>query len=237
MTGLVPITEPQGLENVLNTGPVPPALRLKLRGEKFAKMDSGPMGSADPFFKIQDKLGRTVYRSEVCKKTLNPDWKEFDLLLDPQNFVKTVDDIFTLEFFDHDPDGTHDKIGDLKLCLRDISFSWFEEAIRLGGSPRGRVIVEFSRAILDSVAVPSFPAALRVSASAQKLKRMDGPLSKSDPFFIIRHSPPGFLQPITLYRSEVVRQSLEPVWQPFDLDVNMIGGIDQPFEIQVYGAL
>lgn len=136
---------------------------------------------------------------------------------------------------DHDSDGTHDLIGSLSLCLRDISFSWFEEAIRdSAGSPKGRVIFEFARPIMDQVAVPTFPQALRISTSAQKLKRMDGLLSKSDPFFLIRHTPPGFTSPITLYRSEVIRQSLQPTWQPFDLDVAMIGGIDKPFAISVF---
>jgi hypothetical protein len=235
VTGLVPTTEPQGLENMLNTGPVPPALRLKLRGERFAKMDAGITGSCDAFFKITDDMSRTVYRSAVCRKTLSPDWQEFDLLLDPQHWIKTVDDFIRVEFFDWDMDGTHDLIGTLKFCLRDISFLWFEEAVRdSSGNPKGRIIVEFSRPITEQLALPTFPTALRIATSAQKLKRMDGPLSKSDPFFVIRHQPPTMAYPITLYRSEVIKQNLAPVWKPFDLDVNMIGGIDVPFTISVY---
>jgi len=42
---------------------------------------------------------------------------------------------------------------------------------------------------------------------------------------------------VTLYRSEVVKKSLEPIWQPFTLNGIDLGGLDAPFDIIVYGRL
>jgi hypothetical protein len=40
--------------------------------------------------------------------------------------------------------------------------------------------------------------------------------------------------PITLYRSEYIKQDLNPKWQPFYLSTDMIGDHDTPFVVNVY---
>jgi hypothetical protein len=77
---------------------------------------------------------------------------------------------------------------------------------------------------------------MRLSIS-DKLAREDGPFKKADPFLEIRHKPPGFTQPITIHRSNVVKNSLSATWEPFELGVSVIGGLDEPFEITVKGNL
>jgi hypothetical protein len=84
-----------------------------------------------------------------------------------------------------------------------------------------------------------------VKCSAKKLAKKDsGPLGKSgfkllyfrrehiinasfvvDPYFEIICQPPGYSQPIKLYRSEVIKQNLNPDWAPFELNTASIGSI------------
>src|SRR5690348_7097362 len=78
---------------------------------------------------------------------------------------------------------------------------------------------------LDFATKKFVPVAYSVSCSAMKLDKKDGPLGKSgmgipwnivmviDPFFEVIATPPGFNKPITLYRSEVVKEDLNPVWK------------------------
>jgi hypothetical protein len=82
-----------------------------------------------------------------------------------------------------------------------------------------------------------------VHCSADKLVRMDGPLSKSDPYlevYVIPQTSGPYWEagkPIILYRSEVVKKSLKPRWLPFLLDLQIIGSVDQPIEFRVLGTI
>jgi Ca2+-dependent lipid-binding protein len=55
-----------------------------------------------------------------------------------------------------------------------------------------------------------------------------------DPFFEIKYIPRGYDKAITLYRSEFIKKELNPVWKPFELSVEMLGGIDVPFDVSVF---
>ena len=46
--------------------------------------------------------------------------------------------------------------------------------------------------------------------------------------------PPGFPRKITMYRSEVIKKNLNPVWKPFELSAEMLGGFDTSFDVLVY---
>jgi hypothetical protein len=39
--------------------------------------------------------------------------------------------------------------------------------------------------------------------------------------------------PLTIYRSEVIKQNLSPEWVPFEIDPQILGGYDSPFTIIV----
>lgn len=91
------------------------------------------------------------------------------------------------------------------------------------------------------------PPAIRVGVSALKLESKDpGPTGKSDPFFEVRYRPdpnnprdpnntPQNLQKdILLYRSEVCMKTLSPKWNDFELDLEIVGGLDRPFTVSVF---
>jgi hypothetical protein len=52
--------------------------------------------------------------------------------------------------------------------------------------------------------------------------------STKDPFFVIRHNN------TPLYRSEFVKQTLDPVWIPFEINITDLSGLDSLFDIEVY---
>ena len=68
-----------------------------------------------------------------------------------------------------------------------------------------------------------------------KIANTDGPLKKSDPFFQIRHKPPTFTKEITLHRSNVNKSTSTPKFNPFELSVAQIGGMDEEFTISMFG--
>jgi hypothetical protein len=51
---------------------------------------------------------------------------------------------------------------------------------------------------------------------------------------VVRAKSSVYGQDITLYRSEVVKNTTEPKWAPFQLSVTAVGGVDTPFNIYVY---
>ena len=55
-----------------------------------------------------------------------------------------------------------------------------------------------------------------------------------DPFIEILCQPPGFSQPIKLYRSEVIKKTLNPEWVPFELSAAGAGGLDALITINCY---
>merc|ERR1712048_1182540 len=83
-------------------------------------------GSSDPFFEVcrlhasETSEGVTwvpVYRSNVIKKNLNPEWEEFSVPLWAAN---DADEPIQISIYDHDYDGGHDLIGHVTSTLREL---------------------------------------------------------------------------------------------------------------------
>src|SRR5271163_531304 len=55
-----------------------------------------------------------------------------------------------------------------------------------------------------------------------------------DPYFEISTHPPGYENPIKLYRSFVIKQTLNPKWDPFSISVAELGGLDSLLTIDCY---
>jgi len=110
------------------------------------------------------------------------------------------------------------------------------------GSPRGALCVDRVNP-LAMVPPLILPPAIRICAHGRKLAKMDvGIGKKSDPFFTVNAYKIGKKSGvqskrnkiITLYRSEVIKQELNPKWNSFELDVTSIGGMDTPIFIEVW---
>ncbi|CAD6194525.1 unnamed protein product [Caenorhabditis auriculariae] len=97
-------------------------LQLRLRGEKLDKKDF--FGKSDPFLNFYRRLDsgdrQLAHRTEVIKKTLNPEWKPFEISL--QNLCGgDKSRQFQIECFDYDNDGGHDFIGSCQTTVEDVA--------------------------------------------------------------------------------------------------------------------
>ncbi len=132
-------------------------------------------------------------------------------------------------------DGTHDLLGKATTTLREWLFSWCELSLLSESGEPGQGTFIIDR--LDPLAaeeVKQWPMAFEVKTSADKIARTDGVFSKSDPFFEIKHQPSNSPQVITLHRSNVIKKSIAPQWESFQLSVADIGGMDQEFTLKVF---
>lgn len=79
---------------------------------------------------------------------------------------------------------------------------------------------------------PTAPAYL-LNCHSSKLAAKEG-FTKSDPFFDVTVKPPGYPFPIKLHKSAPQKDTLSPIWEPFVLCVEDIGGLDAEFSINCY---
>jgi len=90
---------------------------IQAKGIKLEKMDM--FGKSDPYFYIYRCVGPKkveIYKSEVIKKTLNPEWKEIIILkenMDGNCFV--AGQKYLIEVYDYDKVGSDDLIGSVEI--------------------------------------------------------------------------------------------------------------------------
>jgi hypothetical protein len=223
---------------------IPPGFLLTVRGTKLDSKNTGIGTKSDPYFEIHvphptdTKKTILAYRSEVIQNTLEPVWKQFPLILAD---VGGFDSLFNIIVFDFEKDGQHQEIGRVEgVSLREWSFGPHRHRLKnpdavLSSVSRGAFCIDDVQP-LDAGVTRVLPPAFMVRPSASKLERMDGTpgLGKSDPFFRIIATPKGSANPVTIYRSEVIKADLNPTWKPFLLNVADVGGLDTEFTVCVY---
>eukprot|EP01117_Protostelium_nocturnum_P001748 TRINITY_DN1215_c0_g1_i12.p1 TRINITY_DN1215_c0_g1~~TRINITY_DN1215_c0_g1_i12.p1 ORF type:complete len:1750 (+),score=777.84 TRINITY_DN1215_c0_g1_i12:2681-7930(+) len=69
---------------------------------------------------------------------------------------------------------------------------------------------------------------VRLQLRGRGLDRKDGPFMKSDPYLVIKQGP------VELFKSEVKKRTLDPVWDEFGLDVESCGGSEVPLRLEVH---
>jgi hypothetical protein len=133
------VAAPYGTLTISLTGLTPPKGQLTIRAEE---VDEGQkesayfvchgraldkkdfFGKSDPFLEFYRFLGdgsrQMVHRTEFIKKTLNPEWKPFEIpirLLCQGN----KDQEFLIECYDYDNDGGHDFIGCCRVTINALA--------------------------------------------------------------------------------------------------------------------
>eukprot|EP01124_Arcella_intermedia_P034998 TRINITY_DN8810_c0_g2_i2.p1 TRINITY_DN8810_c0_g2~~TRINITY_DN8810_c0_g2_i2.p1 ORF type:complete len:405 (-),score=99.63 TRINITY_DN8810_c0_g2_i2:37-1251(-) len=177
-----------------------------------------------------------IYHSEVVDKTLNPTWKSFDLDLVRVGGPNALVDI---EIYDDDPDGAFDFMGKVEnIVVKDLLCKGAQLTVLLNKKDAGKIVVNDVVALNQPV--PEIKA-YQFEVTMVDLPKMDGPFGLCDPFFEIwvrrvpSYSGPGTVPtPICIYRSEIVRKNLKPVFQPFILDLRDIDYYAQNVTIKAY---
>jgi hypothetical protein len=225
--------------------PVAPlAMVLECSGVKLDKMDGGIGGKSDPFFEVYvrsdpSKPYAMYYRSEVKMKNLNPSWHPWLLNLKD---CGGLDSVIRVMVYDFDADGSHDEIGVVETTAREWIFGSYTHAI-INQEKRSKSSSYQTSGGFKIVSVTPSPLerpplivydAYRIHLGGFKLARKDGPLSKSDPYFRLIAKPPGSKKRILLHRSEVIKQSLDCVWQPFVLRTEDVRGVHTKFRVEVW---
>ncbi|KAG6866873.1 hypothetical protein C0991_008810 [Blastosporella zonata] len=115
-------------ESINNQG----ILRVELLdGRKLHAADRG--GKSDPYavFLLN---GDKVFKSEIIKKTVNPDWNQTFTV----NVPSRVGSDFGIEVFDWDQIGTSDSLGEAKIDLEEIEpFQALERVLSLSSPKHG----------------------------------------------------------------------------------------------------
>jgi hypothetical protein len=101
---------------------------------------------------------------------------------------------------------------------------------RLGGKRLGTLTVRAHEVGDDSAG----RVRVKLRLSARKLDRADGPLRKSDPYFQVEQAVgAGVAARSVLYRSEVVKNTLDPSWRPATFTVRSHGRPPHAVEIEI----
>lgn len=97
-------------------------VELQFAGTKLKKMDL--FGKSDPFFHLCRKTPHgkleVLYKSSVCKKTLNPEWPAFKFPVQKLLGVSSADNVITFQCFDKDRNGS-DSMGEFTCSFDDLS--------------------------------------------------------------------------------------------------------------------
>eukprot|EP01134_Creolimax_fragrantissima_P005940 CFRG5940T1 len=95
---------------------------LRFHATKLDKKDKF-FGKSDPFLRIfrqrEDGNFDSVFKSDVLKNTLNPEWKQFQVSM--QKIANgDIDRTLRIDCVDWNSDGTEDLIGSCTTCIRDL---------------------------------------------------------------------------------------------------------------------
>eukprot|EP00012_Vannella_robusta_P001989 CAMPEP_0206187122 /NCGR_PEP_ID=MMETSP0166-20121206/2813_1 /ASSEMBLY_ACC=CAM_ASM_000260 /TAXON_ID=95228 /ORGANISM="Vannella robusta, Strain DIVA3 518/3/11/1/6" /LENGTH=545 /DNA_ID=CAMNT_0053602643 /DNA_START=11 /DNA_END=1649 /DNA_ORIENTATION=+ len=207
--------------------------QLHCSAVKLARKD-GLFGKSDPFVIIKS-YGKPVGFSNVVMKNLNPFWDPIELDVDA---CGGPHESITIEVFDFDSDAKHDFIGSFTVPIQEFIRNLNKKYPLMNSSlkkqkPQGHFVL--TRADVDNR-----PNALAYSVHfvGKSLARKDGLLGKSDPFLMIYTN--GNIQGqssdklIFVAKTEWIKDSLNPVWDPLTLSVHSCGGLDMELLIRAY---
>jgi Ca2+-dependent lipid-binding protein len=172
------------------------------------------------------ELGRT----EVVYDNLNPEFSKGVHLTYHFEEIQTI----ILKVYDEDSKGIqdlnkHDYIGECAFHLGSLMSSYGQSLSYNLKGPKGGQIKVFAEEIAacNDYLIASF--------AGHKLKNTDGWFAKSDPFIVIRkiREDNQFVQ---VWKSEVVKNNLNPQWKPSNISVQVLcnGDYDRPLRLEIY---
>jgi Ca2+-dependent lipid-binding protein len=182
-------------------------------------------GTSDPYAIAtfgETQLGKT----EVVKNNLNPNW----ITRFTADYTKELEQALTVQIFDEVSKGKQKPMGSATFELGDIinaPGNIKTASIKEGGTLCVRVqpMARFDRGTLN------------LGLRGIKLVNVES-FSKSDPFFEIQaaYAVNGVGTWTPVYRSEMVKNNLKPVWNECQISIEALcgGNLERPIKIQVF---
>lgn len=199
-------------------------------------MDRDTFSKSDPLVVlytqgVECKQWREFGRTEVIDNTLNPDFVRKYILdyffEEKQNLRFDVYDIDSKS-----PDlGKHDFLGQIYCTLGEIVGSPASRLEKpLGGIPGKKC----GTIILSAEELSNCRDYATMQFCANKLDKKDF-FGKSDPFMVFYRSNEDGTFTIC-HKTEVVKSTLNPVWQPFSIPVRALcnGDFDRTIKVEIY---
>lgn len=201
-------------------------VEISLFATKLKNVAGFGKGTSDPYAVVT--LGETnLGKTEVCKNTLNPMWTTRFIT----EYTKELELTLAVELFDDVSKGKNKPMGSATFELGEVLRSSGHvkaAALKPSGELYVRVqdLADFNRGTLN------------LQLRGVQLENIEV-FSKSDPFYEIQSAqslPNGsrFWQPV--YRSETIKNNLQPKWNGCQLSIESLcaGNQERPLQIRIY---
>ena len=186
-------------------------LRISCRGLK----NKDTFSKSDPFVVVSEDKS-FIGKTEVIKDNLNP---VFTLSIPTKYYFEKVQRL-TFEIRDDDGKGRFESLGNATVVLCDIvtaAVDGKEVPVILDGKPYGTI-----RIIAREVPKGMVGAFVRFYLGAAKLDKKDF-FGKSDPFLLLYNTSKEGNPTLSVYKSEVIKNTLDPNFKVFQLPLADIG--------------
>ncbi|KAL7568730.1 hypothetical protein ACA910_021723 [Epithemia clementina (nom. ined.)] len=203
-------------------------LELSLHASKLKNVAGAFKGTSDPFAVVtqisttKGSKPKVLGKTEVCKNTLNPQWvKIFEIdheLGSPFKLAVSIYDEVTK--------------GDNKFMASAV-FD-IDELLGARGNTKAKQL-KSQGTLFATVRKARGSGLLRMNLRGAQLKNVEGWVGKSDPFFELsrKTDTAGGQTWDNVFRSETVKNNLNPVWQPATVELSKLCGGDMDALIKI----
>jgi len=232
-----------------------PALLDLVEGSELSlTLEGADLPNGSPFFVVSslfedgdDERWQTKYTSEHIDNSLSPAWTPASISLDAllDGDFQDVHKPILVSIFDWEESGTHRPIGDFETTLNEL-MSRAESGRVTGeevsyvvedndGGSKGRIIV-VSATVISPPSQKSEIEMLYVSLEGVEMDDAEGWHDCADLLFRVETEESGDWK--TIYESEPVEGTDEPIWEEASIRVDKLcgGNMDKEIEIAFFGS-
>ncbi|KAL7568731.1 hypothetical protein ACA910_021724 [Epithemia clementina (nom. ined.)] len=206
-------------------------LELSLHASKLKNVAGAFKGTSDPFAVVtqiattKGAKPKVLGKTEVMKNTLNPQWvKIFEIDHELGSPVKLAVSIY-------------DEVRKSDNKFMGSAVFDIDELLGARGNTKAKQL-KTKGTLFATVRKAKGSGLLRIKMRGIKLKNVEGWVGKSDPFFELsrKTDTAGGLTWDNVFRSETVKNNLNPDWQPATIELSKLcgGDLDAPIKISVF---
>eukprot|EP00522_Entomoneis_paludosa_P012126 CAMPEP_0172447842 /NCGR_PEP_ID=MMETSP1065-20121228/7025_1 /TAXON_ID=265537 /ORGANISM="Amphiprora paludosa, Strain CCMP125" /LENGTH=575 /DNA_ID=CAMNT_0013199213 /DNA_START=83 /DNA_END=1810 /DNA_ORIENTATION=+ len=206
-------------------------LELSLHASKLKNVAGAFKGISDPFAvctqiaTTQGAKPHVLGKTEVFKNNLSPQWvKIFEIDYELGSPVKVAISIY-------------DEVRKSENKLMGSAVFDIGELLGARGNTKAKKL-KTGGTLFATVRKAKGAGLLRLNLKGTKLKNVEGWVGKSDPFYELyrKADTAGGLTWDNVFRSEVVKNNLNPTWKPATVELSKLcgGDLDAPIKVSVF---